>query len=380
MIKLYHECPLAGQGGIKDTIDRLKEHYFFDKLAPKVSDFVQSCHECQIRKITKAHTKSAIVAYPTPSDKFQVWQIDLFGELPQTSSGHQYVFTAVCMFSKLLVCIPIQNKDSLTVADALMQLVSLYGCPTTIVSDKGSEFMSKAFAEVCKSLHIPQQFTPSFAHHCLGACERTHSTLAQRLTPYMNSQNWLQMLPPIVFSINNTVNSSLGYSPHEIVFGQRPRFPLSPDSLGADLSTLPANYHHYIKSHNKRLQVIRTEITSNVEEAKVRMIDRANATTNPLALSVGDYVYMHSEPTGKGAKLKPTYAGPYVVTEHPSAHMVKLKHGTTQKPVKHAVHIDRLKMAYVREPEPAPYFPETITVTRSTKNNASTQTITDPPH
>jgi len=378
MIKLYHECPLAGHGGIKDTIDRLKEHYFFDKLAPKVSDYVQSCHECQTRKITKAHTKSAIVAYPTPSDKFQVWQIDIFGELPQTNSGHKYVFTAVCMFSKFLVCIPIQNKDTLTVADALMQLISLYGCPTTIVSDKGSEFMSRAFGEVCKSLHIPQQFTPSFAHHCLGACERTHNTLAQRLTPYMDTQNWLQMLPPIVFSINNTVNSSLGYSPHEIVFGQRPRFPLAPDSLASDLSTVPANSHHYIKSHHKRLQVIRDEITATAEKAKVRMLDRANSKTNPLALSPGDYVYMQSEPTGKGAKLKPTHTGPYIVMEQTSPHMVRLKDAMSQKHLKHAVHIDRLKMAYVREPDPAPYFPKPIQVSKSSKVNVSTQTGSGP--
>ena len=127
MIKLYHECPLAGHGGIRDTIDRLKEHYFFDKLAQKVTDFVQSCHQCQTRKITKAHTKSAIVAYPTPMDKFQVWEVDIYGELPTTNGGHKYIFTATCMFSKFLVCIPIQNKDTLTVADAFMQLISLYG-------------------------------------------------------------------------------------------------------------------------------------------------------------------------------------------------------------------------------------------------------------
>jgi hypothetical protein len=29
---------------------------------------------------------------------------------------------------------------------------------------------------------FPQEFTPAFAHHCLGACERQHRTLAERLT------------------------------------------------------------------------------------------------------------------------------------------------------------------------------------------------------
>ena len=135
------------------------------------------------------------------------------------------------------------------------------------------------------------------------------------------------MLAPIVFSMNNTVNSSLGYSPHEVVFGQRPRFPLSPTSLGPELSTLPVDCHHYIKAHHKRLQVIREEITHNVEHAKSKMLERANKNTNPLALAVGDYVYMHSEVKGRGAKLKPNFTGPYIVMEQPSAHMVTLKKG-----------------------------------------------------
>lgn len=50
------------------------------------------------------------------------------------------------------------------------------------------------------------------------------------------------------------------------------------------------------------------------------MMDRANAKTNPLAISVGDYVYMENEVKAKGAKLKPKFTGPYVVTERPSGY------------------------------------------------------------
>ena len=188
------------------------------------------------------------------------------------------------MFSKFLVCIPLPNKDTLSVADALMQLISMYGCPSTLISDHGSEFISKAMSEVCSTLQIPQQFTPSFTHHCLGACERTHSTLAQRLTPYMDSKSWLQMLPPIVFSINNTVNKSLGYSPHEVVFLQRPCFPLSQNIIGPNLSTLPPDMHHYVQSHYKKLQVIRDEIERNLVDKQAKMVERANQSASRLVI------------------------------------------------------------------------------------------------
>ena len=63
---------------------------------------------------------------------------------------------------------------------------------------------------------VSKEFTPSFAHHCRGACERQHRTLGERMTPYVvKGKNWEEVLPGIIFSMNTTVNSSLGYSPFD---------------------------------------------------------------------------------------------------------------------------------------------------------------------
>ena len=375
-IKMYHECPLAGHAGIGDTVDRIKEHFFFDKLAAKVQDYVKSCHDCQSRKVTKAKTKSGIVSYPTPTAKFQVWQVDLLGELPTTQSGHRYVFTAVCMFSKYLVCYPLKNKDTLSMAECIMTLISTYGCPQVIISDQGKETMSKAMKEVCASLNIPQQFTPSFVHHCLGACERTHRTVEERLTPYCKDQTWTTMLAPVVFSINNSVNHTLGYSPHEVVFLERPAFPLSSAYRGPDMDALPVDIHNYIRQHCKKLETVQEEVRKHATAAKLKMVERANETTNPLTLQSGDYVYMIDDTKGKGRKLKPQYTGPYVVTDMVSPHMVSLKNPETNKSLKNAVHLDRLKMAYIREPNPVPYFADKVVTNKFTTqySNTSTQT------
>ncbi len=219
VLKLFHDSPLGAHGGIQDTIDKIKEHYYFQRLATVVYDYVKSCPACQSRKITPIHTHEKIVAYPTPSAPFQVWQIDLYGPLPCSSSGNIYIFTALDMFSKFLVNIPIASKDALTVSSAVYQLVTMYGVCDTLIADQGSEFMAKVTKEVCRLLQIPQQFTPAFMHHCLGAVERAHATLATRLTPYMDKgcRNWESVLPSVTFAMDSAVNSSLGYSPFEIL-------------------------------------------------------------------------------------------------------------------------------------------------------------------
>ena len=89
---------LAAHGGIQDTIDRIKDHFYFPCLATIVSQYIQSFHACQARKITNLCAKNAIVAYPTPEAPFSVWQIDLYGPLPCTPRANTCKLTAFAWF------------------------------------------------------------------------------------------------------------------------------------------------------------------------------------------------------------------------------------------------------------------------------------------
>ena len=47
-------------------------------------------------------------------------------------------------------------------------------------------------------------------------------------SPYMNANcnNWDVYVYSVVFAMNNSVNASLDFSPFDVVFAQRPKFPL----------------------------------------------------------------------------------------------------------------------------------------------------------
>ncbi|CAG2246056.1 unnamed protein product [Mytilus edulis] len=177
-----------------------------------IPDYVQSCHLCQIRKVSNKKTKQEIVSFPTPAEPFQVWQIDLCGPYPVSANGNIYVFTAVDMFTKLLFAYPLRNKDAITVCEAIYRMFTTYGVCQTLISDRGSEFTNKCTAELCKLLEVTQEFTPAFAHHCLGACERQHRTLAERLTTHvLKGKSWENELHSVTFSMNSSVNNSIDF-------------------------------------------------------------------------------------------------------------------------------------------------------------------------
>ena len=376
VLKLFHGSTLGAHGGIQDTIDRIREHFYFPRLATVVSDYVKSCHDCQARKVTKVLRQNTIVAYPTPSAPFAVWEVDLYGPIPITAQGSTYIFTALDMFSRFLYAVALPRKDAVTVAEALFRLFTTFGVCDTLVSDCGSEFTAAVTQELCRLLQIPQQFTPSFVHHCLGACERLHATLAARFTPFMNKDcnNWDVFLPSVVFAINNAVNSGTGYSPFEVLYGQRPKFPLA--SHSHSFKSLPADTTEYMTSKAQSLSVIRSNISENLEKSKTAMLNRANQGKDILKLASGDYVYLADESNVAARKLRHQCAGPYVVDEVVSPHMITLIDPEGQKQFSKPIHLDRVKPAYVRQETPGNFF--IVTKRREKPITVSVFTQTDP--
>ncbi|CAG2216635.1 unnamed protein product [Mytilus edulis] len=266
VLETYHQTPLAGHMGIQQTVDNISEQFYFQNLPSTVSSYVRSCHDCPERKMTKAHTKSEIISFRTPTEPFKLG-----------------------------------SSDSVTVSHALFQLVCTFGVCDCVISDKGSEFISQCTDQLCKILEVNQNFTQSFIHHCLGLCERTHRTVAERLTPYTKKGiQWDNMLPAITFSFNISPSDSTKYSPYEVVYGFRPKFPLSVSKLGIDLNSLHSDYHSYINQQIDKLKLIREEAVVNAQKASEIMKERENKKTNPLKLNIGDFVYMLKEVVGPG--------------------------------------------------------------------------------
>ena len=172
---------------------------------------------------------------------------------------------------------------------------------------------------------------------------------------------WQDMLSSIVFAINTCLHSSLGYSPYETIFAQIPQFLLSHCGHQLQLELLPADMTSYVKNHAKKLEVIRETVRENATQSQEKMLARANAKLHPLNTQPGDYVYLDSTPTGEGHKLQPQWAGPFIIAKLASPGMVLLKKPSTGRCEKQSVHVNRLKLAYVREPNRSPYFLDRLT-------------------
>jgi transposase InsO family protein len=94
------------------------------------------------------------------------------------SKGHCYIMTATDSFTKCVVASPLRNKSAVRAARVLVHDIILkFGCPNSIVTDQGGEFINELWAEVCRLLNISMCRTSPFQPSTNGCVERWHRSL-----------------------------------------------------------------------------------------------------------------------------------------------------------------------------------------------------------
>ena len=99
--------------------------------------------------------------------------IDLFGPIsPPSEKGHRYILILVDYMTRYLEAVPLKNIETETVAGALLDMSRRLGIPEEVLSDLGTQFVSKCMEEVSRLLSIKRLITTPYHPICNGLVER----------------------------------------------------------------------------------------------------------------------------------------------------------------------------------------------------------------
>jgi transposase InsO family protein len=88
--------------------------------------------------------------------------LDYVGPLVKTARGHQYILVIVDYVTRYPEAIPLWAEVSKGIAWGLFHLFSRVGIPNEILTDQGTEFMSRLMKDLCALLQIKQIWTSVF--------------------------------------------------------------------------------------------------------------------------------------------------------------------------------------------------------------------------
>ena len=222
LVKDMHK--MLCHAGCKKVIDYIKVNYDMEELNTIATQYIQSCEICQKRKTLTTKTKEIIVKTEI-TEPFEVIAIDFCGPLQANIHGKKYILGIIDMCSRYISLTAVAKQDEKTTAETIMKFWILkYGAPRIIQVDCGKTFESNLIKELAKNHNIQLQFSSPYHHSTNGLIERQFRTIRDFISTSLRDKlkrNWVEVLPEIEFTLNATIQSTIGKSPSEAVFGFR---------------------------------------------------------------------------------------------------------------------------------------------------------------
>ena len=151
-------------------------------------------------------------------------QIDLVPELPP-SGGYENIVTAMDVFSRYLFAYPTSNQDAKTVAKILINIMTKHAyLPTTLISDKGTAFMSHVIKEVAGVRVITLKHASAKHAQTIGLLERSDVSIKQALRIGTGERRslWHKDVNIAVLIHNTSYHTSFGCEPSRVYHGRIP--------------------------------------------------------------------------------------------------------------------------------------------------------------
>ena len=223
------------------------------------------------------------------------------------------------------------------------RVYSLHGCPDTIVSDRGTQFVSQFWKHLSARLGTALRPSSAFHPETDGQTERINSGVEQYLRAFMNyhQDDWVDWLPLAEFAANNAVSETTGVSPFFANYGFNPRLGVEPSApCPPNLTTVQKAQFYKANTVADRFDRIITQLKALAQQSQQRYEENANIYREDAPIySVGDEVFIDirnmktSRPMKKGDDK---WAGPYRITEvYPRACRVQLPDRIRVFPVFH---------------------------------------------
>ncbi|MBW0526603.1 hypothetical protein O181_066318 [Austropuccinia psidii MF-1] len=198
ILQKRHEPPLAGHPGQEKTLKLVKWDFHWPGMTQFIKDYVSSCQQCSRNKNIHHKKFGLLKPLQIPNGPWICLSMDFITQLP-LSNSLESILSIVNRFSKMAVLIP--TMSSITSSDFAYLLIknifSKHGFPSSIVSDRGSLFVSSFWTNLCQKLKISRDLSTAYHPETDGQTERAHQIIEQYLwiDPHFDSAHITQATP-----------------------------------------------------------------------------------------------------------------------------------------------------------------------------------------
>jgi len=297
LLRQTHED--LGHRGLEETYQRLVCRFWWPSLKKKVKLWVQSCESCQKRDPLVPRE----IRNPTGTST-------LFGRVALDvchikAGRYKYLLVARDDLSGWVEAAPLVKLTAAAIGKFLQdEWAYRYGSIKTVTVDNGPEFKNEFIKAVEK---IGATFKPTTPYYpeANGMVERGHKPLKDTLVKMCGESGgkWREYLPLVLFSDRISTKRTTGYSPYELVFGQKAVLPVDIEMdtyLGIDWTEVNSTaelLEARTKQLDRREDILEEayEKLKKTRESSVRFWDRKMAVRLRKPLKPGEMILIYNK-------------------------------------------------------------------------------------
>ena len=252
--------------------------------------------------------------------------------------------------------------------------IAKFGLPEILVTDNGTEFINNEIITLCHLYNIKHKPRTSHAPWTNGLVEGMNRSLQEYLRCIINGNDtryteWSADVKLFPLAYNSQITTTLGMSPYEMVFNQKPRKPImftanshkntqghcqpNKDSVCYNLPLHTHDedhFHHpqilklasgthteWILNRDKKHNEIYQRVTKKLLQRQ-NINEQINSRFTPASdLKIGTFVLIPNFNTQKGIskKLQPLRKGPYQIIAKPTDVTYKITDSDQKEIVQH---------------------------------------------
>ena len=135
----------------------------------------------------------------------------------------KYILVIIDAFSRFVMLRAIPDTTAKKAIDGLIEWIGLFGIPSEVVSDNGTQFANELVDNLLEILATENTKIQAYSKEENGIVERANKEVNRHLRAFAyehkDKKTWYKYLPLVQRILNASIHKSIGVSPAQIVFG-----------------------------------------------------------------------------------------------------------------------------------------------------------------
>ncbi|GKD04675.1 putative reverse transcriptase domain-containing protein [Tanacetum coccineum] len=251
---------------------------------------------CAKVKVEHQRPSGLLVQPEIPQWRWDNIPMDFVTKLPKLSQGCDTIWIIVNRLTKSAIFVPMRETNPMEKLSRmyLKEVVMRHGMPISIIYDRDPRFASNFWRSLQKALGTSLDMSTAYHPQTDGQSERTIRTLEDMLRACVIDfgKGWVNHLPLVEFSYNNSYHASIKAAPFEALYGRKCRSPVCWAEVGEVQLTGP----EIVQETTEKI----FHIKQRIQVAHDRQKSYVDLKRKPMEFQVGDSVILKVLPWERG--------------------------------------------------------------------------------